>query len=108
MLTPGQEFHLKKYKKDTMQTDNKLKSYTGTYYCPELDCKYGIVLKDHHLLLTNAKYNDVKLVWVTDDHLTNDNWWMNHLEMLRDAKNRITGFEVNSGRIMHLKFYKIE
>jgi CubicO group peptidase (beta-lactamase class C family) len=108
ILTPDQEFHLMKYVKDTTQTDTKLKAYTGTYYCPELDCKYSIVLKDHHLLLTNAKYNDVKLALLTDDHLTNDNWWMNHLMMLRDAKNKITGFEVNSGRLMHLKFKKIE
>jgi CubicO group peptidase (beta-lactamase class C family) len=108
IITPDQEFHLRKYKKDTAQTDAKLKAYTGTYYCPELDCKYGIVLKDHHLLLTNAKYNDVKLALITDDHLTNDNWWMNHLMLLRDAKNKITGFEANSGRIMHLKFNKIE
>ncbi len=80
----------------------------GTYYCPELGCKYEIVLKDHQLMLTNAKYNDTKLTLVNTNYLTNDNWWMNHLVMLRDAKNNITGFEVNSGRIMHLRFDKIK
>ncbi len=43
VITPDQLFHLKKYIKDTAQTDKILKAYTGTYYCPELDCKYGIV-----------------------------------------------------------------
>ena len=33
---------------------------------------------------------------------------MDHLMMIRDNKNNITGFEVNSGRIMHLRFNKIE
>jgi hypothetical protein len=99
---------LKKYSKDTTQNDNRLKAYTGTYFCPELDCKYSIVLKDHYLLLTNSKYNDVKLTLVAADHLVNDNWWMNHLLMIRDTKKNITGFEVNSGRIMHLKFNKIK
>ena len=108
LSTPDQLYHLRKYVKDTSQTDKILLAYMGTYYCPELGCKYEIVLKDHQLMLTNAKYNDTKLTLVNTNHLTNDNWWMNHLVMLRDAKNNITGFEVNSGRIMHLRFDKIK
>lgn len=108
LITADVIYHLKKYIKDTAQTEEALKKYTGTYYCPELDCKYGIVLKDHHLMLTNAKYNDTKLTLAGADHLTNDNWWINHLLMKRDIKNNITGFEVNSGRILHLSFNKIE
>jgi hypothetical protein len=108
LITPDVLYHLQKYKKDTSQPDEVLKKYTGTYYSPELDCRYGIALKDHHLFLTNAKYDDAKLTLIGKDDLTNDNWWMNHLLMLRDSKNNISGFEVNSGRIMHLKFNKIE
>ena len=108
IFTPDQSYHLKKYVKDTTQTDETLKKYTGIYYCPELDCKYGIQLKDHHLKLTNAKYSDTKLTLVGGDHLTSDYWWINHLLMIRDSKKNITGFEVNSGRIMHLKFNKIK
>ena len=108
LITPDQLYHLKKYIKDTSQSDEVLKKYTGIYSCPELDCKYGIVLKDHHLFLTNSKYNDAKLTLIGKDHLTNDNWWINHLMMKRDSKNNIIGFEVDSGRIMHLRFNKIE
>jgi hypothetical protein len=108
LITPDQLYHLKKYIKDTSQSDEVLKKYTGIYSCPELDCKYGIVLKDHHLFLTNSKYNDAKLTLIGKDHLTNDNWWINHLMMKRDSKNNIIGFEVNSGRIMYLRFNKIE
>jgi len=107
ILTPDQVYHLKKYKKDTTQTDEVLIKYTGLYYCPELDCKYGIVLKDHQLMLTNSKYNDTKLTLVNSEHLKSDYWWINHLVMTRDSKKNINGFEVNSGRIMHLKFNKI-
>jgi len=70
--------------------------------------KYGIVVKDHQLMLTNAKYSDTRLTLVNSEHLTNDYWWINHLIMIRDNKNNITGFEVNAGRIMHLKFNKIK
>jgi hypothetical protein len=108
VITPDQLFSLKKYIKDASQTDEVLKTYTGVYYSPELDCKYAIVLKDHHLMLTHVKYNDTKLTLTGGDHLTNDNWWINHLVMIRDSKNQITGFEVNSGRIKHLRFDKIE
>ncbi len=108
VITPDQLYHLKKYIKDTSQTDAVLKTYTGTYYCPELDCKYDIVLKDHQLMLTNVKYDDTKITIVSDDHLITDYWWINHLMMIRDDKNNISGFEINSGRIMHLRFNKIE
>ena len=108
VFTPDQVYFLNKYTKDTSQTDEVLKKYTGVYYCPELDCKYGIELKDHRLTLTHAKYDDTKLTLVGSEHLTSDHWWMNHLKMTRDGKNNITGFDVNSGRIMHLKFNKIK
>jgi CubicO group peptidase (beta-lactamase class C family) len=99
---------LNKYIRDTSQPDDLLRGYTGNYYCPELDCKYGIALKDHHLVLTNNKYSDTRLTVVGNDHLLSDFWWMNHLLIIRDSKKEITGFEVNSGRIMHLRFNKIE
>ncbi len=107
VFTPDQLYHIVKYKRDTLQTEFLLKQYTGTYYCPELDCKYGIIIKDHHLVLTNSKYSDATLTIVNKDHLTNDNWWISHLAMRRNGKNEITGFDVNSGRIMHLKFNKL-
>jgi CubicO group peptidase (beta-lactamase class C family) len=99
---------LTKYSADTSRTDQQLAAYTGEYYCPELDCKYGIALKGHHLWLTNDKYSDTKLALIGQDHLTSDFWWMDHLKVLRNHKNKIEGFEVNSGRIMHLLFKKIE
>jgi CubicO group peptidase (beta-lactamase class C family) len=107
-ITPDQTYHLKKFIKDTSQPDQLLKAYVGVYYCPELDCKYGIVLKNHRLVLTNNKYDDAELTLIGNDHLVNDFWWMNHLMIKRNDKNQIKGFEVNSGRIMHLLFNKIE
>jgi hypothetical protein len=85
-----------------------LRTYTGSYYCPELDCSYGIVLKEHRLVLTNAKYNDTALTLYGDNQLTDDFWWMNNLVILRGKKGKIQGFEVNSGRIRHLLFKKVK
>ena len=97
--------HFEKY--DTAaKTDRQLTAYTGTYYCPELDCSYRIGLKDHRLFLSNAKYNDSPLTLYGDDHLFDDFWWMKHLHITRNTKNQITGFELNGNRVMHLKFVK--
>ena len=105
---PDGERLLVKYTLDSNQTDQQLQAYTGMYYCPELDCRYGIILKDHRLILTNDKYRDTNLRLVGKNDLMNDFWWMSHLKMIRNDKNHITGFEVSSGRIMHVRFNKIE
>jgi CubicO group peptidase (beta-lactamase class C family) len=105
---PGNNRLLVKYVSDSKLTDNQLQGYTGLYFCSELDSRYRIILKDHQLVLTNEKYNDAKLTLSGPDHLLCPLWWMNHLMIMRNNKNEITGFEVNSGRIMHLLFQKIE
>ncbi len=99
---------LVKYTTDSMQTAQQLQQYAGVYYCPELDCKYTIVVKDHELVLTSNKYNDSKLKLVGNDHLFTDHWWMRHLKTITANNNKIIGFEVNDGRIMHLRFNKIK
>jgi CubicO group peptidase (beta-lactamase class C family) len=99
---------LQKYTLDTIQTDKALQTYTSTYYCPELDCRYSMVLKNRYLMLTNNKYEDTRLTFLGKDDLQSNFWWMGHLKIMRNNKNQITGFEVNDGRIMHLRFNKIE
>jgi hypothetical protein len=92
----------------TRKPDKVLLTYAGTYYSPELDCNYRIVLKDHKLVLTNAKYDDSPLKMYGDNHFTTDFWWMDNFLILRNAQNKITGFEINSGRIRHVLFKKVE
>lgn len=89
------------------QTDKALEAYTGTYYCPELDCRYGIILKGHQLVLTNNKYDDMPLSFGGPDHLFNGSWWMRHLKVMRNSKRQVTGFEVTAGRVMHLRFDRL-
>ncbi|HVW58655.1 MAG TPA: serine hydrolase domain-containing protein, partial [Puia sp.] len=105
-ISPTEKQVFRKYK-PLPKTEQVLKTFTGAYYCPELECKYNIVLKDHRLVLTNIKYNDIPLTFEGTDHLFNNFWAMYHLRMLRNAKGQITGFEVNSGRLQHLLFNKL-
>jgi CubicO group peptidase (beta-lactamase class C family) len=104
----GNKHQMIKFKADTTLTNKQMEPYVGVYHSPELDCKYEIVIKDQQLYLTNNKYNDAKLKLMGEDHLVNDFWWMSHLLIKRDAAKKITGFEVNDGRVMHLKFNKIK
>jgi len=85
-----------------------LQSWAGVYFCPELDCKYAIVVKDHALTMTSNKYEDSKIKLVGKDDLFTDYWWMRHLKVIRDNTGKISGFEVNDGRIMHLRFNKVD
>lgn len=94
--------------KNTSLSDKQLQEYTGVYYSPELDTRYGIELKDNHLVLTNSKYSDAKLTLAGSENLLSNLWWMNHLQVKRNSKKQIIGFELNSGRIMHLQFDKIQ
>lgn len=107
VITPDNDLHFTRYQKKEITDDKVLQQYTGIYHSPELDCNYGIVLKDHKLYLTNSKYSDQELSFAGADHLLDNFWWMSHLHITRNGKDQITGFEVNSGRIMHLRFDKI-
>jgi CubicO group peptidase (beta-lactamase class C family) len=104
---PGNHRHLYRY--DTaVKSDVALRAYTGTYYCPELDCNYRISLKDHHLLIGSTKYGETPLGLTGDNSLFDNWWWMSDLKVIRDAHGKITGFEVNSGRVRHLWFKRVE
>jgi hypothetical protein len=64
-------------------------------------------LKDHQLYLTHPKYNDARLTLNGDDQMACGLWWMNNMIVQRGRKNEMIGFEVNNGRVLHLKFRKI-
>ncbi|WP_183567635.1 hypothetical protein [Mucilaginibacter sp. SP1R1] len=48
-------FHFAKYQKESALDNKSMREFTGNYYSPELDCSYGIKLKDNQLYLTNNK-----------------------------------------------------
>ncbi|RPE08097.1 class A beta-lactamase-related serine hydrolase [Chitinophaga lutea] len=101
--SPGAPIQFAKMKTTTMP----LQSFTGTYYCPELECSYGIAEKNGRLYLTSNKHNDALIRMMDDDHLITEHPMLDHLQIRRGAGKKITGFELNSRRIMHLVFNKI-
>ena len=98
---------LTKYTIDNSQTEQELILYTGFYNSPELDCNYGITLKGKQLILTSSKYVDSELKYLGKNELFHKNG-LGHLQIIRSKQNKVIGFEMNNGSIMHLRFNKTE
>lgn len=84
----------------------RIDEYVGTYENDELDSRYQIAKVDGKLVLRHSKYPDASLTAVTKDQFTCPLWWMSNLNIMRDG-SKIAGFEVNGGRVLHLKFRKV-
>ena len=82
--------------------------YAGAYYNEETEAAYTVTIKDNELILQHRKFADVKLTPVAPDQFSCDNWWMSNLKFLRDKKGVVTGFEVNSSRVLHLLYSKMK
>ncbi|MGC3945797.1 MAG: serine hydrolase domain-containing protein [Chryseolinea sp.] len=87
-------------------SSSELDDYLGTYESDELDSRYQIVNVDGKPVLRHSKYPDAPLTVITKNQFTSPMWWMDNLNIMREG-NKVVGFEVNSGRILHLKFRKI-
>ena len=96
------------YAPDQPTTEALLNTYTGTYYSTEMDCYFRIVRKGQVLWITSNRYNEARINLIGADHLYTEYSFLKHLFVKRDSKNRITGFELNSGEILHLFFRKTE
>ena len=81
--------------------------YAGRYFSDETEAFYTVTERDGKLTLEHRKFSGVNLTLIAPDQFTTPNWWMNHIRFLRDKDKKITGFEVNSGRILGLKYKKL-
>lgn len=81
--------------------------FAGKYFGEETESYYYITEKNGQLTLAHRKYSDVPLKYIAPDQFTSPHWWMNHMRFLRNKKGQIIAFEVNSGRILHLKYNRL-
>jgi len=93
---------------DISFTDQQLLSYTGTYHSPELDCNYYLKFRNHQVYLSQSEPGESIILFKGKDELLSEFWWIPALKMRRNAKGQITGFEVNAGRVQHLRFDKVK
>lgn len=81
--------------------------FSGKYFSDETEAFYYIKEKNGELTLAHRKYADVPLKNIAPDQFTSPHWWMGHIRFIRDKKGKITAFEVNAGRVQHLKYEKV-
>lgn len=80
----------------------QLVEFAGAYYSDELDTRYTVIVKDGKLAVRRRKFEDVALVPKSADEFTMSD--VGGIRFLRDAQKRVTGFEINAGRVRHLLF----
>lgn len=102
----GDELHEFYRYEPKVLTSSEIDEYVGTYGNDELDSRYQIAKVDGKPVLRHSKYPDAVLNVVTKNQFTCGMWWMSNLNFVREG-NRITGFEMNGGRVLHLKFRKM-
>jgi CubicO group peptidase (beta-lactamase class C family) len=83
-------------------TAGELMQYAGKYYSQELDTSYTFAVKEGKLMLQRRKFDDTSLTPGSVDRFTNAD--LGTIRFTRDSKNAVTGFELNAGRVRHLKF----
>lgn len=100
--------HLYLSNNNSMLSNEELTAFVGAYYCPELACIYKINIHNHQLMLSSNLYDDTPIWFDGNDNLFTDFWWMSHLQITRNKQHQITGFEMNSSRVLHLVFTKMK
>jgi CubicO group peptidase (beta-lactamase class C family) len=92
------------YVESAKPTPAQLAEYAGKYYSDELDTRYTVVLKDDTLVIRRRKFEDAALTPTFTDAFSNSD--LGGLRFIRDSEKRISGFELNAGRVRHLQFSK--
>jgi CubicO group peptidase (beta-lactamase class C family) len=88
-------------------TPQQLAEFAGEYYSPEADATYSITPEDGKLLLNAKKWADFSLPARFTDSFANQET-IGSLMFLRDAKKRVSGFVIRSGKVRNLRFNKIK
>ena len=85
-------------------TPEYLESFVGTYFSPELETSYRFVYSSRELLLQRRKFEDVVLRPRQEDLFAAGAFT---LGFDRDAAGAITAFRLSTGRVLNLRFDKV-
>lgn len=88
-------------------TEADLKEYAGTYYSEELDAKYRIMVRDGKLYIKFRNFPKDPFNPLIRDAFSFSEGFI-RLNFQRNEQGRISGFLVNTGRVVDLRFEKLE
>ncbi|HEY0111491.1 MAG TPA: hypothetical protein VGB67_17755, partial [Fibrella sp.] len=81
--------------------------FVGKYYSPELETFYTISLKDDVLKLVHIHHGEVTLTVTAKDRLTAPWWFVQNINIVRDAADQVTGLRMSNGRVVNLWFKRL-
>jgi hypothetical protein len=81
--------------------------FAGRYFSEETEAFYEVKEKDGKLTLEHRKFSTVPLQPFAPDQFNSPYWWMGHIRFIRDATNKIIAFDVHGGRILGLRYNKV-
>lgn len=87
-------------------TAEDLKTYTGTYYSPELEVTYNIFIADEKLKWHHPHFGDHDIKILKKDILQGA-WPLDIIRIERNPNQEIKGLFVSNGRVLNLWFEKI-
>jgi CubicO group peptidase (beta-lactamase class C family) len=82
----------------------QLKEYAGSYYSDELDTRYDLKLRSGSLWFGAGHNEEVQVVPLKKDLFSAERA---QVQFVRDARGRISGFRISTGRVLNLKFVKL-
>lgn len=82
----------------------QLQEYAGTYQSPEIDPAYRIAVQDGKLVLERLKNEPARLQPALKDLFTSS---LGSVRFTRDAQGRVSGFVLNAGRVLNVRFPKV-
>jgi len=77
--------------------------YLGTYYSPELDVNYEFTNTDGSLVVHMGSNAESELQRISGDTLVAGNWTFRFYR----ERGEVTGFELDAGRVVHLRFRRL-
>jgi hypothetical protein len=106
VLIPGSDPISGKRTEPFDPTEAELKEYTGTYYSEELDVKYRFMVRDGKLYLKFRNSSKDPFNPLIRDVFSLYERFI-RVNFQRTDQGRISGFLVNTGRVVDLKFKKL-
>jgi CubicO group peptidase (beta-lactamase class C family) len=90
-------------------TPEELAQYVGTYYSPELDVVYRLVpAEDGSLAVHRPRQPAVELFPLDRNRFGGSGAGLNTVEFSRDEEGRVDGFRISGGRVLNLRFHRVE
>jgi CubicO group peptidase (beta-lactamase class C family) len=86
--------------------DVALSDFTGTFYSPELETTYSLVVVNDTLRALHQRHDDRNLVPARKDEFSNN--FLGTVAFTRGSGNKVTGMKISSGRVRNLAFLKVQ